>query len=65
MIKEPYISVVSAVYQAEKIIPELILRLEKELSKINPLYEIISIEDCSKDISCEEINWFENNKAII
>jgi len=54
--KELSLSVVSPVYQAEKIIPELILRLEKELSKITPSYEIILIEDCSKDNSWKEIN---------
>ena len=56
MKKELSISVVSPVYQAEKIIQELILRLEKELSKITPSYEIILIEDCSKDNSWKVIN---------
>jgi dolichol-phosphate mannosyltransferase len=53
--KELFISVVSPVYQAEKIITELIIRLEKELSKITHIYEIILIEDCSNDKSWEEI----------
>mgnify|MGYP006125468067 CR=1 FL=1 len=55
MKKELFISVVSPVYQAEKIISELILRVEKELSKITSKYEIILIEDCSNDKSWEEI----------
>ncbi len=55
MKKEFFLSVVSPVYQAEKIIPELILRLNKELSKITLNYEIILIEDCSKDNSWKEI----------
>ena len=55
MKKELFISVVSPVYQAEKIISELILRVEKELTKITPIYEIILIEDCSNDKSWEEI----------
>lgn len=55
MKKELFISVVSPVYQAEKIISELILRVEKELTKITPIYEIILIEDCSNDQSWEEI----------
>jgi dolichol-phosphate mannosyltransferase len=54
--KELSISVVSPVYQAEKIIPELIRQVEEELTKITPSYEIILIEDCSKDNSWEEIN---------
>jgi dolichol-phosphate mannosyltransferase len=53
---EIFISVVSPVYQAEKIIHELILRLEKELSQITPSYEIILVEDCSEDNSWKEIN---------
>ncbi|MFT4801196.1 MAG: glycosyltransferase involved in cell wall biosynthesis [Flavobacteriaceae bacterium] len=61
MKKELFISVVSPVYQAEKIIPELIRQVEEELTKITTTYEIILIEDCSKDNSWEEINRIANN----
>lgn len=64
MKKELSISVVSPVYQAEKIIPELIRQIEEELKKTTTNYEIILIEDCSKDNSWDEINRIanENNK---
>ena len=61
MEKEFQISVVSPVYQAEKIVQELIQRLEKELLKITKLYEIILIEDCSKDNSWKEIITIAKN----
>ena len=61
MKKGLFISVVSPVYQAEKIIPELIRQVEEELTKITTSYEIILIEDCSKDNSWEEINRIAKN----
>ena len=55
MKKDIFISVVSPVYQAEKIIPELIRQVKEELTKITSNYEIILIEDCSNDNSWEVI----------
>ncbi|MCK9206670.1 MAG: glycosyltransferase family 2 protein [Salinivirgaceae bacterium] len=49
------ISVVSPVYRAEKIIPELVKQLLAELSKITPDFEIILVEDASPDNSWNEI----------
>lgn len=59
------ISVVVPVYKAEKIVEELVTRIEAELVKINVNYEIILIEDCSPDSSwdviCKVAN--RNNKV--
>lgn len=64
MEKESFISIISPVYNAEKIIPELVRRVEEEIKKITTKYEIILIEDCSKDNSWKEINLIakKNNK---
>jgi glycosyltransferase involved in cell wall biosynthesis len=53
MLKEtsPLISIVSPVYQAEKIIPLLVERIENAVSKITANYEIILVEDGSPDHS--------------
>jgi dolichol-phosphate mannosyltransferase len=45
------LSIVSPVYQSEKIIDELIKRIHSEVSKITDNYEIILVEDGSKDNS--------------
>ena len=50
-----HISVISPVYQAEKIVDELVMRLVIELSKITNDFEIILVEDGSKDKSWEAI----------
>lgn len=49
------ISVISPVYGAEKIIPELVKRISNALLEITKDYEIILIEDHSPDNSWEEI----------
>jgi dolichol-phosphate mannosyltransferase len=49
--EKPYISIVTPVYRAEKIIPELIRRLDESISKITSNYEIILVEDCGPDNS--------------
>jgi dolichol-phosphate mannosyltransferase len=41
-----HITVVSPVYKAPKILPELIERLEKSLSKITDSFDIILVDDC-------------------
>jgi dolichol-phosphate mannosyltransferase len=40
-----HISVVSPVYKAPKILPELVARLEKSLSEITDLFEVILVDD--------------------
>jgi len=56
MIKNtPLISVVSPVYKAENIIPELIKQLHEYLTTITSDYEIILVNDCSPDNSWEAI----------
>lgn len=45
------ISIVSPVYMAEKIIPELVKRIKEEVSKITEHFEIILVEDCGADDS--------------
>ncbi|OFX67349.1 MAG: glycosyltransferase [Bacteroidetes bacterium GWE2_29_8] len=45
------ISIVSPVYKAEKIIPILVERIEKAVSKITNDFEIILVEDCGPDDS--------------
>lgn len=47
----PHISIVSPVYRAEKIIPELVRRIDESISKITTNYEIILVEDCGPDNS--------------
>ena len=51
MKNKPYISVVSPVYLAEKIIPQLVHKLKDILSDITEYYEIILVEDGSPDHS--------------
>ena len=53
MLKEasPFISIVSPVYQAEKIIPLLVERIEAAVKKITADYEIVLVEDGSPDNS--------------
>lgn len=49
--KEIHISVVSPVYRAEKIVPELVKQLHEQLSLITSDYEIILVNDASPDHS--------------
>lgn len=55
MIKNPHISVVSPVYGAEKIVPELVSRIIEEVSKITADFEIVLVEDGSPDKSWDAI----------
>ncbi len=47
----PHLSIVSPVYNAEKIIPLLVERIERSIQKITADYEIILVEDCGPDNS--------------
>lgn len=49
--EKPHISIVSPVYRAEKIIPELVKRIDDSISIITTNYEIILVEDCGPDNS--------------
>ncbi|HMG66189.1 MAG TPA: glycosyltransferase family 2 protein [Chitinophagaceae bacterium] len=53
--QSPFISIVSPVYRAEKIVAPLVAELIKELDKISTDYEIILVEDGSPDKSWEAI----------
>lgn len=53
--KKPLFSIVSPVYKAEKIIPLLVERIEKAVSKITPDFEIILVEDGGPDASWDVI----------
>jgi glycosyltransferase involved in cell wall biosynthesis len=54
----PLISIVSPVYRAETMIDELLARLDASLSHITENYEIILVEDGSKDRSWEMITAY-------
>jgi dolichol-phosphate mannosyltransferase len=49
------ISVISPVYEAEEIVAELVKRISEELQPLTEKYEIILVEDGSKDNSWQEI----------
>jgi polyisoprenyl-phosphate glycosyltransferase len=53
--QDKYISIVSPVYQAEENVDELIKRINEEVSHITNNYEIILVEDGSKDESWKKI----------
>lgn len=57
----PYLSIVSPVYRAEKIVPELVERIKKSVSQITDNFEIILVEDCGPDNSWKVIE-LECNK---
>lgn len=51
----PHISIVSPVYRAEKIIPELVSRIKESVEKITTDFEIILVEDNGPDNSWQVI----------
>lgn len=59
------ISVVSPVYNSEKTIKKFILTLEKYLKKTHQKYEIILINDNSKDNSKNIINKIKKKKIVL
>jgi len=62
----PHLSIVSPVYNAEKIIPVLVERIESSIRKITTDYEIILVEDCGPDSSWGVIeNIAKTNPKII
>lgn len=62
----PHLSIVSPVYNAEKIIPLLVERIERSIQKITSEYEIILVEDCGQDNSWEVIeNLAKTNQRVV
>lgn len=60
------ISIISPVYGADKILPDLVSEIEKSVTKITDSYEIILVEDNSPDSSWDIIkNIAKNNKHVI
>ncbi len=57
----PYISIVSPVYNAEKLIPVLVERIEKAISSITEDYEIVLVEDGGSDNSWEVIEYISSS----
>lgn len=55
MSSNPHISIVSPVYRAEKIVPELVRRIRDEVSKITDNFEILLVEDGGPDNSWAKI----------
>lgn len=65
LLSPPYISIVSPVYRAENIIPELVRRIDLAVSKITDNYEIILVEDCGPDNSWQIIEQVAKNNPRI
>ena len=59
------ISVVTPVYNSEKIITEFYFNLIKSLKKIGESYEIILINDCSTDKTKKRIQEVKNNRTVL
>ena len=59
----PLLSIVSPVYKAEKIIPELVSRIEESVSKITDDFEIILVEDGGPDRSWQTIESIVSTKS--
>jgi len=51
----PIFSIISPVYKAENLIPELVFRIESTMASVNLDYEIILVEDCGGDNSWQVI----------
>lgn len=61
----PLVSVVSPVYMAEAILPELVARIQKAVSEITNDFEIILVEDGSPDNSWTVIEELANANSLI
>lgn len=61
-----HLSIVSPVYRAENIIPQLVDRISRNAEKITSEYEIILVEDCGPDNSWQVIQQLASgNQKII
>ena len=61
----PHLSIISPVYNAEKILPVLVERIESSIQKFTSDYEIILVEDCGPDNSWEVIESLANTNSKI
>ncbi len=63
---QPFISIISPVYKAEKIVDELVNQIILNVELLTSNYEIILVEDCGPDDSWKRIeeNCGGNNKII-
>lgn len=52
-----HLSIVSPVYRAEKIVPELVKQIKESVLTITDDFEIILVNDCSPDNSWEKIEY--------
>ena len=57
------LSIVSPVYKSEKIIPNLVERIQKSISKITDDYEILLVEDSSPDNSWSVIEMIASTNS--
>jgi polyisoprenyl-phosphate glycosyltransferase len=56
----PHLSVISPVYQAEDVVDELVNRLTANLNQLTDKFEIILVEDGSRDLGWEKIKKYCN-----
>ncbi|HRS19397.1 MAG TPA: glycosyltransferase family 2 protein [Bacteroidales bacterium] len=57
------VSVIIPIYNEQEIIPELYSRLQKSVSKISQNYELIFVNDGSKDASIQELKKIANTDS--
>jgi polyisoprenyl-phosphate glycosyltransferase len=60
-----HLSIISPVYRAENIIPQLVDRISRNAEKITMDYEIILVEDCGPDNSWQAIQELSNSNSKI
>lgn len=60
---EIQLSIISPVYKGEKMLEELVSRIEQAASRITPNYEILLVNDCSPDKSWEKIKELCHNNG--
>lgn len=63
--KTPVLSIISPVYKAESMIPELVRRIEAAVSPITDDFEIILVEDCGPDQSWSVIEQLAKTNPCI
>jgi len=63
MIKTQKLSIVIPIYNDEEVLQELYRRLKPVVSTLSNSYEIVLVDDGSKDKSWEIILSFEKNKS--
>ena len=56
--KNPYLSIVLPIYNEEKSLPELMKELYSVCNSVNKNYEIIFVDDCSRDRTSEILNEY-------